>query len=95
VGAVDAALSRVHDEGGALDVAVNNAGISPFAAVEDQRMDEARLTLETNLLGPMRRHRAAGTWPGWARPVSLMADLYRNQTPTELYDTLHGFYELP
>ncbi len=51
---VDAALSHVHDQVGALDVLVNNAGISPFAAVEDQPVAEAQLTLETNLVGPLR-----------------------------------------
>jgi NAD(P)-dependent dehydrogenase (short-subunit alcohol dehydrogenase family) len=51
---VDAAMSQVHDQVGALDVLVNNAGISPFAAVEDQPVAEAQLTLETNLLGPLR-----------------------------------------
>jgi NAD(P)-dependent dehydrogenase (short-subunit alcohol dehydrogenase family) len=51
---VEAAVAHIHAQVGALDVLVNNAGISPFAAVEDQPVDEARLTLETNLLGPLR-----------------------------------------
>ena len=51
---VDAAMGQVHDQVGALDVLVNNAGISPFAAVEDQPVAEAQLTLETNLMGPLR-----------------------------------------
>jgi NAD(P)-dependent dehydrogenase (short-subunit alcohol dehydrogenase family) len=51
---VDAAMGQVHDQVGALDVLVNNAGISPFAAVEDQPVAEAQLTLDTNLLGPLR-----------------------------------------
>ncbi len=53
-GSVDAAMAEVHDRVGALDVLVNNAGISPFVAVEDQPIVEAQLTLETNLIGPMR-----------------------------------------
>jgi NAD(P)-dependent dehydrogenase (short-subunit alcohol dehydrogenase family) len=51
---VDAALAQIHAEVGALDALVNNAGISPFAAVEDQPLDEARLTFETNVFGPLR-----------------------------------------
>ncbi len=51
---VDAALGRVLGEVGALDVLVNNAGIGPFAAVEDQPVAEAQLTMETNLIGPLR-----------------------------------------
>ncbi len=51
---VDETLGAVHDQVGALDVLVNNAGISPFAAVEDQPVAEAQLTLETNLVGPLR-----------------------------------------
>ena len=53
-GSVDAAFAQVHDQVGALDVLVNNAGISPFAAVEDQPVSEAQLTLETNVVGPLR-----------------------------------------
>ena len=49
----------VLDRVGALDVLVNNAGISPFAAVEDQPVAEAQLTLETNLIGPLRTIQAA------------------------------------
>jgi NAD(P)-dependent dehydrogenase (short-subunit alcohol dehydrogenase family) len=42
---VDAALGHIHAQVAGLDVLVNNAGISPFAAVEDQPLDQAALTL--------------------------------------------------
>ena len=64
---VDAAFAQVHDQVGALDVLVNNAGISPFAAVEDQPVSEAQLTLETNLIGPLRTIQAVD--PGHAGHV--------------------------
>ncbi len=37
---------------------VNNAGIAQYSTVEDQPIDDALLTLDTNVLGPLRTIRA-------------------------------------
>ncbi|MEP5939042.1 MAG: SDR family oxidoreductase [Erythrobacter sp.] len=45
--------------GGALDVIINNAGISFGGPIEIQDIEATKLTLDTNVLGPQRLHRAA------------------------------------
>lgn len=45
--------------GGALDVIVNNAGISFGGPVEIQDMEATKLTFDTNVFGPQRMARAA------------------------------------
>lgn len=55
---VDRAVAGVLEAHGRIDVAVNNAGISLRAAVEDTSDTDARRVLETNVLGPLRVVRA-------------------------------------
>ena len=43
---------------GRVDVLVNNAGIAPFAAIEDTDDEMARAIFSTNVLGPLRLTRA-------------------------------------
>jgi NAD(P)-dependent dehydrogenase (short-subunit alcohol dehydrogenase family) len=45
--------------GGALDVVINNAGISFGGPIEIQDVEATMLTLDTNVVGPQRLHRAA------------------------------------
>lgn len=44
--------------GGALDVVINNAGISFGGPIEIQDVEATKLTLDTNVVGPQRIHRA-------------------------------------
>ena len=54
-GQVDAAVARVADEAGRLDVLVNNAGIAPGAGetVVDEPVEQLDAVLEVNLRGPL------------------------------------------
>src|SRR5215468_8296573 len=45
-------VESVAEEGGRLDVLVNNAGIGVFAPVDRLEPEEFRAVLETNLFGP-------------------------------------------
>ncbi len=51
--AVDAAVSKVVDRFGRIDIAVNNAGYGLFGAIEEVTEDEARRQIETNLFGAL------------------------------------------
>ncbi len=48
--AVDSILEQEHG----IDVLVNNAGIAPVGAVEEQPLEDFRQTMDTNYLGPIR-----------------------------------------
>lgn len=52
--AVTQAVRQVLAERGHIDALVNNAGISPFGAVEDLPLDVFRRTMETNYFGALR-----------------------------------------
>ncbi len=57
---VNAAVAKAEElAGGALDVVVNNAGISYGGPVEIQDMEATKHTFDTNVFGPQRLHRAA------------------------------------
>ena len=51
---VDAAVRRVLDDAGAIDVLVNCAGYGEFGSVEETSIDDARRQLEVNVLGAAR-----------------------------------------
>ncbi|GIG21601.1 short-chain dehydrogenase/reductase [Cellulomonas chitinilytica] len=50
----EAAVRRVLDEAGRIDVLVNCAGYGEFGSVEETSIDDARRQLEVNVLGPTR-----------------------------------------
>jgi NAD(P)-dependent dehydrogenase (short-subunit alcohol dehydrogenase family) len=65
-----AAIRRIHDEAGRLDVLVNNAGYGSYGAVEDVPPEEARRQFDVNVFGaarliqlalPMMREQRSGT----------------------------------
>jgi NAD(P)-dependent dehydrogenase (short-subunit alcohol dehydrogenase family) len=49
-----AAVTRILDEQGRIDVVVNNAGYGSYGAVEDVPLDEARRQFEVNVFGLAR-----------------------------------------
>ncbi|UCG74231.1 MAG: SDR family oxidoreductase [Chromatiales bacterium] len=55
---VDAAMRRIGDAAGAIDVLVNNAGIARLGALEDLDADALRGVMETNFFGALRVTRA-------------------------------------
>lgn len=57
-GSVQRAVKTVLDKAGAIDVLVNNAGVSYIAAVEDMSMEDWRKQFETNFFGVLRVTRA-------------------------------------
>jgi NAD(P)-dependent dehydrogenase (short-subunit alcohol dehydrogenase family) len=56
---ITAALTRVADEAGRLDMLVNNAGFSQVGAVMDLSRDDLRGQYETNVIAPVAVIRAA------------------------------------
>jgi NAD(P)-dependent dehydrogenase (short-subunit alcohol dehydrogenase family) len=56
---VAAAVRRVEDRHGAIDILINNAGVDYTGAVETIDLDKARAVMETNFWGPVRTIRAA------------------------------------
>ena len=56
---VDAAMLRVREEAGRIDVLVNNAGYGAVGAVEDIPLGEFKAQFETNLFGAVRVIKAA------------------------------------
>lgn len=57
-GSIERAVAGTLEAHGAIDVVVNNAGISLRGAVEDTSVGDARRVLETNVLGPLQVIRA-------------------------------------
>ncbi len=55
---VDAAISRVLDDHGHIDVLVNNAGVGMHGAIEDTSDFQAKDLFETNFFGTLRVTRA-------------------------------------
>lgn len=53
-GSMVAAVKRVTDEAGRIDVLINSAGYGQMGALEDVPMDEARRQMEVNVIGLAR-----------------------------------------
>ncbi len=56
---VDEALSRIEEEGGTLDVLVNNAGTLYMGLTEAFTPAQVQAQMETNFIAPLRMYRAA------------------------------------
>ena len=51
---VSEAIGKIYDDGGDIDVLVNNAGIERMGSVEELGLDEFRRVMETNYFGAVR-----------------------------------------
>jgi NAD(P)-dependent dehydrogenase (short-subunit alcohol dehydrogenase family) len=51
---IRAAITRIEQESGGVDILINNAGYGSYGAVEDVPMEEARRQFEVNLFGLAR-----------------------------------------
>ncbi|MFC8348012.1 SDR family oxidoreductase [Streptomyces sp. NPDC057280] len=51
---VDAAVQRIHEEYGSVDLVVNNAGVMLPNPIEDARVDEWQRMIDTNVTGVLR-----------------------------------------
>lgn len=51
---VSAAVARVIDARGRIDVLINNAGVGPLGSVEDMPLAQFRQVMETNVFGVLR-----------------------------------------
>jgi NAD(P)-dependent dehydrogenase (short-subunit alcohol dehydrogenase family) len=58
-GSLGAAMQQVADAFGAIDVLVNNAGVSAVGTIEDNDEDEWHRVLDVNLIGMVRATKAA------------------------------------
>ncbi|MEE8078911.1 MAG: SDR family NAD(P)-dependent oxidoreductase, partial [Pseudomonadales bacterium] len=56
--AIEPAVQRVLDEAGAIDVLVNNAGVTAVGALEDIDESDIERVMRTNFLGPVWLTRA-------------------------------------
>jgi NAD(P)-dependent dehydrogenase (short-subunit alcohol dehydrogenase family) len=57
---MDVAVKRISAEHGAVGILVNNAGYAELGTIEEIALDDARVQLETNVLGPAHPVSAAG-----------------------------------
>ncbi|GAO44055.1 oxidoreductase [Flavihumibacter petaseus] len=51
---ISAAVNRIMESDGAIDILINNAGYGEFGPIEQIPMDKARYQMEVNLIGPAR-----------------------------------------
>ena len=56
---VESAFKKIHEEFGALDALVNNAGYGGYGSVEEMPLDAFRANMETNFFGVLRCTKAA------------------------------------
>lgn len=77
---VDAAITRVRDELGAIDVLVNNAGWDLFVPFVDTRPEDWARLIDINLVGALHMHHAvlpAMVEQGHGRIVNVSSDAAR------------------
>jgi NADP-dependent 3-hydroxy acid dehydrogenase YdfG len=67
-----AAVNRINQEQGRIDVLVNNAGNGSYGALEDVLMEEARYQMEVNVFGLARLWRRGGCDSARAGPLIIL-----------------------
>ena len=86
---VSAAVAEVLAQAGQIDVLVNNAGVAPVGAVEETRLTEFQVVMQTNYVGTLRCIQAV--LPGM-RERGQGCIINISSVAGKLYSPYHGAY---
>ncbi len=88
---IDAAVARVIENHGTIDVLVNNAGVSSSGPIETMSIENAMRLMDTNFWGPMRGIRAAlPTMRAQRSGVIINVSSLASRIPATMYSGMYA-----